>query len=157
MDLLKQLYVLPHWDRSCRSNFPSHPVTAYWCWANQYQHWVIDPIMPGAWQGIHRSANFEVTGMTQPAKIPAQTGFEPRGSSTLKADTLTTRPLRGCQVCKTWCATKSSVYKLLIFFCWETDVSNTDALPAGKTGHQWRSMEKCCVRLTSWSYQEEKV
>ena len=25
--LLRQLYVLPHWDRSCRPNFPSHPVT----------------------------------------------------------------------------------------------------------------------------------
>ena len=28
-DLLRQIYVLPHWDRSCRSNFPSHPVTVY--------------------------------------------------------------------------------------------------------------------------------
>ena len=25
-DLHRQFYVLPHWDRSCRSNFPSHPV-----------------------------------------------------------------------------------------------------------------------------------
>ena len=25
-----------------------------------------DPITPGAWQGSHWSANFEVTGMTQP-------------------------------------------------------------------------------------------
>ena len=38
-DLLKQFYVLPHWDGSCRSNFPSHPVTIYWLWANQSQHW----------------------------------------------------------------------------------------------------------------------
>ena len=29
-DLLRQLYVLPHWDRSCRSNFLSHPITVYW-------------------------------------------------------------------------------------------------------------------------------
>ena len=36
-----------------------------------------DPIMPGAWQGSHWSANFEVTGMTRPRKIPAQAGFEP--------------------------------------------------------------------------------
>ena len=37
-----------------------------------------DPITPGAWQGNHWSANFEVTGMTRPRKkIPAQTGFEP--------------------------------------------------------------------------------
>ena len=28
-----------HTDRSCRSNFPSHPVTEYWHWANQSQHW----------------------------------------------------------------------------------------------------------------------
>ena len=36
-----------------------------------------DPITPGAWQGIHWSANFQVTGMTRPRKIPAQAGFEP--------------------------------------------------------------------------------
>ena len=36
-----------------------------------------DPIMPGAWQGSHWSANVSVTGMTQPKKIPVQTGFEP--------------------------------------------------------------------------------
>ena len=34
-DLLRQFYVLPHWDRSCRSNFPSHPVIVYW---HQSQH-----------------------------------------------------------------------------------------------------------------------
>ena len=28
-DLLRQFYVLPHWDRSSRSNFPSHPVPVY--------------------------------------------------------------------------------------------------------------------------------
>ena len=38
-DLLRQFYVLPHWDRSCRSNFPSHPVTVYWHRANQSKHW----------------------------------------------------------------------------------------------------------------------
>ena len=32
-----------------------------------------DSTMPGAW-----SANFEVTDMTRPAKIPSQAGFEPR-------------------------------------------------------------------------------
>ena len=36
-----------------------------------------DPITPGAWQGRHWSANFEVTGMTRPGKIPAQAGFQP--------------------------------------------------------------------------------
>ena len=38
-DLLRQSYVLPHWDRSCRSNFPSHPVTVYWHGADQSQRW----------------------------------------------------------------------------------------------------------------------
>ena len=38
-DLLWQFYALPHWDRSCRSNFPSHPVTVYWHRANKSQHW----------------------------------------------------------------------------------------------------------------------
>ena len=37
--LLRQFHVLPHWDRSCRPNFPSHPVTVYWPRANQSQHW----------------------------------------------------------------------------------------------------------------------
>ena len=36
-----------------------------------------DPITPGACQGSHRSANFEVTGMTRPGKIPSPAGFEP--------------------------------------------------------------------------------
>ena len=27
MGLFRQVYMLPHWDRSCRSNFISHPVT----------------------------------------------------------------------------------------------------------------------------------
>ena len=35
-----------------------------------------DPIAPGAWQGSHWSANFEVTGMTRPRRIPWQAGFE---------------------------------------------------------------------------------
>ena len=34
-----QFYVLPHWDRSCRSNFLSHPVTVYWHQADQSQRW----------------------------------------------------------------------------------------------------------------------
>ena len=38
-DLLRQFYVLPHWDGSCRSNFPSHPVTVYWHRADQSQRW----------------------------------------------------------------------------------------------------------------------
>ena len=37
-----------------------------------------DPMTPGAWQGSHWSANFEVSGMTRSGKIPSQAGFEPR-------------------------------------------------------------------------------
>ena len=52
-----------------------------------------DPIMPGAWQGSHCSANFEVTDMTRPGKIPAQAGFEP-GIFLSPGGHFTTRPPR---------------------------------------------------------------
>ena len=51
-----------------------------------------DPIMPSAWQGSHWSANFEVTGMTQPRKNPGTSRDSNPGSSALEADALTTRP-----------------------------------------------------------------
>ena len=38
-DLLRQLYVLSHWDRSCGSNVLPHPVTVYWHRADQSQCW----------------------------------------------------------------------------------------------------------------------
>ena len=37
-----------------------------------------DPIMPGAWQGSHWSANFEVTGMIRPPKNPSASGIQTR-------------------------------------------------------------------------------
>ena len=37
-----------------------------------------DPIMPGAWQGSHWSANFKVTGMTRPRKNPSASGIQTR-------------------------------------------------------------------------------
>ena len=37
-----------------------------------------DPIMPGAWQGSHWSANFEVTGMTRPRKNLGASGIRTR-------------------------------------------------------------------------------
>ena len=37
-----------------------------------------DPITPGAWQGSHWSANFEVTGMTRPQKNPGSSGIRTR-------------------------------------------------------------------------------
>ena len=36
-----------------------------------------DPITPGAWQGSHWSANFEVTGMTRPRKNPSHSILTP--------------------------------------------------------------------------------
>ena len=33
-----QFYVLPHWDRSCRSNVLPHPVTVYWHLARHILH-----------------------------------------------------------------------------------------------------------------------
>ena len=67
-DLQRQFYVLPHWDRSCRSNFPSHPVTVYWHQADQSQ-------APG------RVATgvpiFKSLVWLDPEKIPALAGFEP--------------------------------------------------------------------------------
>ena len=54
-----------------------------------------DPITPGAWQGIHWSANFEVTGMTRPRKKKSRRKRDSNpGSSALEADALTTRPTR---------------------------------------------------------------
>ena len=55
-----------------------------------------DPISPGAWQG---SANFEVTGMTRPGKIPSQAEFKPR-IFPLEEDALTTRPTRRSYICR---------------------------------------------------------
>ena len=37
-----------------------------------------DPITPGACQGSHWSANFEVTGMTRPRKTPVASGIRTR-------------------------------------------------------------------------------
>ena len=50
-----------------------------------------DPIPPGAWQGSHLSANFEVTGMTRPRKKSRRKRKSNPGSSALVADAFTTR------------------------------------------------------------------
>ena len=52
-----------------------------------------EPFIPGAWQGSHLSANFEVNGMTQHAKFSRKPDSNP-GSSALEVDTSTTRPTR---------------------------------------------------------------
>ena len=38
-DLLRQFYMLPHWDRSCWLNVLPHPATVYWHQAHQSQCW----------------------------------------------------------------------------------------------------------------------
>ena len=41
-DLLRQVHMLPHWDRSCGSNFLPHPVAVYRHQANQSQLWPLN-------------------------------------------------------------------------------------------------------------------
>ena len=53
-----------------------------------------DPITPDAWQGSHWSANFEVTGMTGPRKLPSQSGIQTPDLPLFGADALTTWPTR---------------------------------------------------------------
>ena len=55
-----------------------------------------DPITPGAWQGSHWSANFEVIGMTRPRKNPEASGN--RTPDLPQGGALATVPTRGCQV-----------------------------------------------------------
>ena len=69
-DLLRQFYVLPHWDRSCRSKHPSHPVTVYWCRANQSQCLAPGRVATGV--PIFKSLEW-----LNPGKIPVQARFEP--------------------------------------------------------------------------------
>ena len=54
----------------------------------------VDPITPGAWQGSHWNANFEVTGKTRPRKKSRRKRDLNPGPSALEADALTTRPTR---------------------------------------------------------------
>ena len=52
------------------------------------------PITPGAWQGSHWSANFEVTGVTRPRKTSRRKRDSDPGSSAVEVNSLTTRPAR---------------------------------------------------------------
>ena len=47
-----------------------------------------DPITPGARQGSHWSANFQVIGMTRPRRNPAASGIPNPASSALEVDAL---------------------------------------------------------------------
>ena len=90
-DLRRQFYVLPHWDRSCRSNFPSHPVTVYRLGPTSPS---ADPIAPGAWQGSHWSAIFLSHWYDETSEKSGRKRDSNPGSSALEADALTTRPTR---------------------------------------------------------------
>ena len=83
MDLLWQLYVLPHWDRTADQT----------CYLTQSQYTdtrptspSTDPVMSGTWQGSHWNASFWVTVRHDPELNP--------GSAALEVDTLITRPTR---------------------------------------------------------------
>ena len=92
-DLLRQFYVLPHWDRSCRSNFPS-------------SHSILTPGRPIPALTLKRQAPGRVaTGVPMfksqvwlsPEKILAQAGFDP-GTFRSRGGRLTTRPTRRCRL-----------------------------------------------------------
>ena len=74
-DLLRQFYVLPHSDRSCRSNVLPHPVTVYWHRADQSQRW---PYNARRLAGQPLECQFLSHWYdSTPKKIPAPAGFEP--------------------------------------------------------------------------------
>ena len=71
-----------------------------------------DPITPGAWQGSHWSANFEVTGMTRAWKNCGASRIQNPGSFALEADALTTRPMRRCML-ETVCSVVRGLQEVL--------------------------------------------
>ena len=74
------------WDRSCGSNFPSHPVTVYWHRADQSQHWPYNARV-ATWVPVLKSLVW-----LDPEKSWRKRESNPR-SSALKANALTTRPM----------------------------------------------------------------
>ena len=81
-----------HTDRSCRANFLPHPVTVYWHQADQSQRWPYNATRLAGWPlecQFLRSHWYDST-----PKKSRRKRFSNPGSSTLKADTLTTRPMR---------------------------------------------------------------
>ena len=73
-----------------------------------------DPITPDAWQGSHWSANFEITGMIRPGKIPSRAGFELRTfrSRGVRLNPLATEAVRRIESWMAWeavrCANKQT-------------------------------------------------
>ena len=91
MDVLEQLHVMPHWDRSCRSNFQPRPVTVYWHRADQSQHW---PYNARCLAGCPLECQFQSHWYdSNQTKSWRRQDLKPR-SSALEADTSTTRPTR---------------------------------------------------------------
>ena len=90
-NLFRQLYLLPHWDRSCRSNFLSHPVTVCWHRSNHSQHWPYSARCPaGKPLECHFLSHWYDS---TPEKSRRKRDSNP-GSSSLEAGALATRPMR---------------------------------------------------------------
>ena len=95
-----QFYVLPHWDRRCRSNFLPHPVTVYWHRVDQSQRW---PYNARRLAGQPLECQFSSHWYNLILKkFQHKPDSNPR-SSTLEADVLTTRPTRRCKQCRHHC------------------------------------------------------
>ena len=79
-----------------------------------------DPITPGAWQGSHWNANFEVTGMTRPRKKSRRKRDSNPGSSSLEVGALPLgqrggdRERTGGDVCRAYALILSA--SILVFF-----------------------------------------
>ena len=89
--LLRQLHVLPHWDRSYRSNFLPHPVTVYWHRANQSQRW---PYNARLLAGQPSECQFWSHWYDSTREKSRRKRDSNPGSFALEADALTTRPTR---------------------------------------------------------------
>ena len=103
-----KIYVLPHWDRSWRSNFISYPVTGYWHRANQSRRWPLwrqargrvatgVPIW-GHWYDATQSKKKK-----KKKKSRRKRKSNPR-SAALEPDALTTRPTRQCEKASLSCS-----------------------------------------------------
>ena len=94
MGLLRQVYVLPHWDRSRRSNFLPHPVTVYWHWVNQSQHWSCNTRRLA---GLTLECQCLSHWYDLTTNNPGTNGILNPGSSATEVDALTIRPTRRSQ------------------------------------------------------------
>ena len=84
------MYMLPHWDTSCRSYFLPHPVTVYWHQANQSQCW---PYNTRHLTGQPVECQFKCPWYVLTQKNPSEWESKPRSAS-LEVGALTTRPMR---------------------------------------------------------------